>query len=118
MTTPTSTSHTLSPYPHLTRPERDLVGLLDHHQVLTTEQIQRLFFQTLRTCQTRLAALRALGLLERFRFARPFGGSESWHWTLGLAAAQLRAAASGRPAPTERAHREHVLRLSARAELP
>lgn len=117
MDTSTSASQLLAIYPHLTRRDRDLLALLDDHQVLTTGQIHRLSFQALRTCQIRLAELRGLGLLERFRFARPFGGSEPWHWTLGLAGARFQAAVTGRAAPTERAHREHVLRLSASPKL-
>jgi hypothetical protein len=118
MPTITSITHLLDLYPHLTPRDRHLLALLDEHQVLTTDQIQRLYFQARRTCQLRLRELRTLGLLERFRFARMAGGSEPWHWTLGLAGARFRAGANARPSPTERAHREQVLRLSATAYLP
>jgi len=118
MTTSTSVARLLSIYPHLTPRDRNLLALLDDHQILTTGQIHRLYFQALRTCQIRLAELRTLGLLERFRFARMFGGSQPWQWTLGLAGTRFQAAATGRPAPTERAHRDQVLRLTARAQLP
>lgn len=114
----TSATQLLAVYPHLTVRDRRLLGLLDEHLVLTTGQIHRLQYQALRTCQIRLRELHALGLLERFRFARLYGGSEPWHWTLGLAGARFRAGATGRPAPTERAHREHVVRLTAQSRLP
>src|SRR6266511_2165181 len=47
-----------------------------------------------------------------------YGGAEPWQWTLGLFGARLRAGATGRAAPTERAHREQVLRLTAHPRLP
>jgi hypothetical protein len=75
------------------------------------------FFTHRRTCQLRLDVLRGLDLLDRFRFARPYGGTEPWKWVLGYAGARFQAAAAARPAPTERAHREHTLRLSANPAL-
>jgi hypothetical protein len=102
----------LAIYPHLTSRDRQLLALLDAHRVLSTAQIQRLLFTALRTCQIRLALLRRLGLLERFRFARDGGGSYPWHWTLGLAGARLQAAANQRPATTPRGHAEQLLRLT------
>ena len=118
MPTSTSATHLLALYPHLTPRDRNLLALLDEHQVLTTSQIHRLHYRAARTCQIRLRELHKLGLLERFRFARLYGGSQPWHWTLGLHGARFRAGATGRPAPTERAHRERVLRLTASARLP
>src|SRR6266498_3321064 len=118
MSTSTSATHLLALYPHLTARDRNLLALLDEHLVLTTGQIHRLYFRAERTCQIRLRQLRALGLLERFRFARMYGGSEPWQWTLGLHGARFRAGATGRAAPTERAHREQVLRLTAHPRLP
>ncbi|MCP2323393.1 hypothetical protein HDA40_001900 [Hamadaea flava] len=103
--------------PHLTDRDRLLIRLLDRHQVLTTGQIHRLFFNAVRTCQIRLAALRKLGILDAFRYARLDGGSDPWHWTLGLAGARWQAAATGRASPTERSHRERILRLSATSTL-
>jgi hypothetical protein len=113
MPTTTTTSGLLRAYPHLTGRDRQLLALLDAHRVLTTGQIHRLLFTALRTCQIRLAALRRLGLLERFRFARDGGGSQPWHWTLGHAGALLQAAATGRPPPTAHAHADQLLRRSA-----
>lgn len=112
-----STTRLLAIYPHLTERDRHLLALLAAHHVLTTDQVHRLMFHALRTCQIRLAGLRKLGLLERFRFAHPGGGSQPWHWTLGRAGAWFQAAATGTSAPTERAHRETVLRLSASPNL-
>ncbi len=94
-----------------------MLGLLDDHQVMTADQLARIFFTHLRTCQLRLNVLRGLDLLDRFRFARPYGGTESWKWVLGTAGARFQAATAGRPAPTDRAHREHLLRLSANPAL-
>src|SRR6266511_4069661 len=117
MSTSTSATHLLALYPHLTARDRNLLALLDEHLVLTTGQIHRLYFRAERTCQIRLRELHRLGLLERFRFARMYGGAEPWQWTLGLHGARFRAGATGRAAPTERAHREQVLRLTAHPRL-
>jgi Replication-relaxation len=116
--TSASATHLLALYPRLTPRDRDLLSLLDQHLVLTTAQVHRLYYRAMRTCQIRLRELHQLGLLERFRFARLYGGSEPWHWTLGLAGARFRAGATGRPAPTLRAHRDQVVRLTAQARLP
>jgi hypothetical protein len=107
----------LAAHPHLTRRDRALLVLLEDHQVMTSDQLARVFFTHLRTCQLRMDVLRGLDLLDRFRFARPYGGTEPWKWVLGYAGARFQAAAAARPAPTERAHREHVLRLSANPSL-
>lgn len=94
-----------------------MLTLLEDHLVLTSDQLARVFFRHPRTCHLRLEVLRGLDLLDRFRFARPFGGTEPWKWVLGYAGARFQAAAAARPAPTERAHRDHVLRLSANPAL-
>src|SRR5690349_10980451 len=118
MTRSASASNPLALHHRMTPRDRDLLALLDEHQVLTTDQVHRLYYRAVRTCQIRLRALFALGLLDRFRFARLYGGSEPWHWVLGLHGARFMAGATGRPAPTVRAHREQVIRLTARARLP
>ncbi|MEV0941802.1 replication-relaxation family protein [Micromonospora wenchangensis] len=116
MPTPRSPS-LLSLYPHITARDRTLLHLLDDHQVLTTDQIHRLFFRARRTCQIRLGELADLGLLDRFRFARAGGGSQPWHWTLGHQGYRFQAAAHRRPEPTLRATRQAVHRLSANPHL-
>jgi hypothetical protein len=107
----------LAIYPHITSRDRQLLQLLDDHQVLTTDQIHRMLFLARRTCQIRLGELAALGLLDRFRFARPGGGSHPWHWTLGHQGQRFQAAAHHRPEPTVRASRQSVDRLSANPNL-
>ena len=86
--------------------------MLDDHTVLTTDQLTRAFFTRPRTCLLRLEALRGLGLLHRFRFAQPRGGTEPWKWVLDLVGAQVQAAATGRRMPTQRAHEQHLYRLT------
>ncbi|GAA1370295.1 replication-relaxation family protein [Catellatospora chokoriensis] len=113
----TSASGLLAVYPHLTGRDRHIIDLLARHQVLTTGQLHRIGFRALRTCQIRLTELRALGVLERFRFGRFEGGSYPWHWTLGLAGARLHAAATGDNPPTVRAHTDQLLRLTASPHL-
>lgn len=106
--------------PYLTDRDRQILALLDQHRVLTTDQLRRVFFTSTRRCQTRLRRLHALGMLDRFRYASPrYGlGQPPWKWTLGLAGARFQAAATGRPTPTDRAHRDRVLRLGANPALP
>src|SRR5690348_3714688 len=118
MTRSASTINPLALHHRTTPRDRSLLALLDEHQVLTTDQVHRLHYQAVRTCQIRLRELYALGLLDRFRFARLYGGSEPWHWVLGWHGARFMAGATGRPAPTVRAHRDQVIRLTARARLP
>lgn len=107
----------LAIYPHITSRDRQLLQLLDDHQVLTTDQVHALFFHARRTCQIRLTELRALGLLDRFRFARDGGGSQPWHWTLGHNGHRFQAAAHGRAEPTARTSRQTMQRLSANPNL-
>ncbi|MEV0158074.1 replication-relaxation family protein [Micromonospora sp. NPDC050686] len=107
----------LAIYPHITSRDRLLLQLLDDHQVLTTDQIHRMLFHARRTCQLRLNELAALGLLDRFRFARDGGGSQPWHWTLGHHGHRFQAAAHHRPEPTLRTSRQTVQRLSANPHL-
>ncbi|MEU8264686.1 replication-relaxation family protein [Micromonospora sp. NPDC048999] len=107
----------LAIYPHITSRDRLLLQLLDDHQVLTTDQIHRLLFHARRTCQIRLAELRALGLVERFRFARAGGGSQPWYWALGHYGQRFQAAAHNLPEPTVRAAQQRLARLSANPHL-
>jgi hypothetical protein len=107
----------LTIYPHITSRDRQLLQLLDDHQVLTTDQIHRMLFLARRTCQIRLGELAALGLLDRFRFARAGGGSQPWHWTLGHNGHRFQAPAHNRPEPTVRTSRQTVQRLSANPNL-
>lgn len=107
----------LSAYSRLTPRDRLLLQLLDAHQVLLGDQIQRLLFSHRRTCQLRLDALRSFGFVDRFRFSGPRGGAESWRWVLGLAGARFQAGANGRPLPTARAHAEYLTRLGSNPAL-
>jgi hypothetical protein len=118
MPTSASAVHPLALHHRMTPRDRHLLAQLDQHLVLTTDQIHRLHYRALRTCQIRLHELYTLGLLDRFRFARLYGGSEPWHWVLGLHGARFQAGATGRPAPTLRAHRDQIVRLTARPRLP
>jgi len=118
MPTSAMAAHPLALHHRMTPRDRHLLAQLDQHLVLTTDQIHRLHYRALRTCQIRLHELYTLGLLDRFRFARLYGGSEPWHWVLGLHGARFQAGATGRPAPTLRAHRDQIVRLTARPRLP
>jgi hypothetical protein len=107
----------LAIYPHITVRDRQLMTLLDHHQVLTTDHITRLFFLAPRTARHRLAELLGLGLVDRFRFARTGGGTDPYHWVLGHEGQRFQAAARGEPEPSVRAASQRISRLSANPRL-
>jgi hypothetical protein len=76
-------------------PERDRVVALYlyRHRVLTTDQLQLLFFSSRRRAQDRLLFLYRSRVLDRFYPARPFGcGKPEAHWLLDEAGALLVAA--------------------------
>jgi Replication-relaxation len=78
--------------------ERDRQIALDcyEHQVLTTEQLQRLWFPSARAARFRLQALYLLRVLDRFRpVAKRGEGSAPHHWTLDEAGAYVVAAEQG-----------------------
>lgn len=117
MTSTRSVHGQLALYPHLTHRDKQIMQLLDEHQVMTTDQIARLFFHAGRTCRHRLGELHTLGLLDRFRFARPTGGTDSYHWLLGHEGQRFQAAVRRDPEPTVRASRQRTARLSANPNL-
>jgi len=72
--------------------ERDrLVALACYeHRVLTTEQIRRLHYRSLRRTRDRLSRLYQLRVLDRFRPPRMRGeGSSPYHWILDEAGAHI-----------------------------
>jgi Replication-relaxation len=75
--------------------ERDRQIALDcyEHQVLTTEQLHRLYFPSNRATLYRLNALYSLRVLDRFRpFWHRGQGSTPYHWTLDEVGAYIIAA--------------------------
>jgi hypothetical protein len=75
---------------HIT--ERDRRTALDcyEHNVLTTDQIRRLYFTNTRIAQVRLQRLYELRVLERFRPGPRVGeGSRPYHWILDGAGALM-----------------------------
>jgi hypothetical protein len=78
---------------HLTERDRELALYLYRHRVLTTDQLQLLFFSSRRRAQDRLLFLYRNRVLDRFYPARPFGsGKPEAHWLLDEAGALLVAA--------------------------
>jgi hypothetical protein len=95
----------------LTHRDRELIGLLADHRVLTAEQIARLFYDHANTARKRLVRLTERGVLARFRACvRP--GSQSWRYTLGALGAMIHAAAHGDTLPTAAKTHEKVLKLA------
>lgn len=102
--------------PSITDRDRQLLGLLDELEVLTTVQITVLLFGSPTTCTHRLLRLYRRGLLDRFRrYQHP--GSQPWHWTLGPLGARLTALAAGRTPPTRTALNRHRDQLAASPRL-
>jgi len=78
---------------HLTERDRQVALYLYRHRVLTTDQLQLLFFSSRRRAQDRLLFLYKNRVLDRFYPARPFGsGKPEAHWLLDEAGALLIAA--------------------------
>jgi hypothetical protein len=78
---------------HLTERDREVALYLYRYRVLTTEQLQLLFFSSRRRAQDRLLLLYRSRVLDRFYPARPFGsGKPEAHWLLDEAGALLVAA--------------------------
>jgi len=78
---------------HLTERDREVALYLYRHRVLTTDQLQLLFFSSRRRAQGRLLFLYRNRVLDRFYPARPFGsGKPEAHWLLDEAGATLVAA--------------------------
>lgn len=78
---------------HLTERDREVALYLYRHRVLTTDQLQLLFFSSRRRAQDRLLFLYRNRVLDRFYPARPFGsGKPEAHWLLDEAGALLVAA--------------------------
>lgn len=77
----------------LTDRDREIAFFLYRHQVLTTEQLELLFFASTRTAQKRLLKLHENVVIERFYPPIPFGqGKRQAHWVLGDAGVKLVAA--------------------------
>jgi len=78
---------------HLTERDREVALYLYRHRVLTTDQLQLLFFSSRRRAQDRLLFLYRNRVLDRFYPPVPFGsGKPEAHWLLDEAGAVLAAA--------------------------
>jgi hypothetical protein len=74
----------------LTDRDRQIACACYEHRVLTTQQLQRLFFSGGRTTRERLHELYELRVLEHFRPPRRHGeGSAAYHWILDTAGAHI-----------------------------
>lgn len=78
----------------LTDRDRAIVRAVARLGVLTSEQIDAMFFDSIKRAQKRLVALHRMGLLDRFQPYRP-AGAASFHYVLGRDGAALVAAEDG-----------------------
>ena len=77
----------------ITDRDREIAFFLYRHQVLTTEQVELLFYATKRGAQKRLLKLYEHVVVERFYPPIPYGqGKQQAHWVLGDAGVKLVAA--------------------------
>lgn len=96
--------------------DRDRLLALDcyEHQVLTTEQLQRLWFPSARAARYRLQALYSLRVLDHFRPVLKRGeGSAPYHWILDEAGAYVVAAEQGIERREVRWRHSHALTVAA-----
>lgn len=81
---------------HLTERDRQIASVLFEQQVLTTDQLELLFFSSRRRAQDRLLFLYRHRVVDRFFPPAPFGyGKPQTHWLLDEAGAILVAARLG-----------------------
>ncbi|MBO2451629.1 replication-relaxation family protein [Actinomadura barringtoniae] len=78
----------------LTERDRNVMKLVWEHRVLTTEQLNAVYFTHPRIAQRRLQALHCRLALLRFQPWVPVGRTP-WHWVLGPAGAHILAAEQG-----------------------
>lgn len=97
--------------------DRWLAGMLHEHRALTSAQIQRLAFSSLRSANRRLAALTGLGVCDRIRPNPAVYGPAPYVYTLGPAGALLIAAQRDQGIKELRYDRAVLLRQAARPDL-
>jgi hypothetical protein len=97
--------------------DRLIVSLLAEHHVLTTDQLAAVAFGSARRAQDRLARLTAMGLLWRFRFSLPAGGTSPAHYALGYVGARLVAAQRAAAPPRPAAWQQRLERLAESPQL-
>ncbi|SEH02414.1 Replication-relaxation [Nonomuraea solani] len=80
----------------LTERDYQILDHLHHHRVLTTHQLQRIFFTIAQATRARMTILLQLNAVTRFRPWAGYGsGSAPIHWALGKAGAAALAARHG-----------------------
>jgi hypothetical protein len=103
---------------HVTERDRRIALDCYEHNVLTTDQIRRLYFTNTRIAQVRLQRLYELRVLERFRPRPKAGeGSRPYHWILDEAGALMVADWKGIDRSELRYTRDNGLRIAASRNL-
>ncbi len=103
---------------HITERDRRIALDCYEHNVLTTDQIRRLYFTNTRIAQVRLQRLYELRVLERFRPRPKAGeGSRPYHWILDEAGALIVADWKGIDRSELRYTRDNGLRIAASRNL-
>jgi predicted transcriptional regulator len=76
----------------LTERDREILRLLSHHRVFTTEQLTEVFFTNPTTARHRLTELHRLRLVDRFKPRRWLNDCAPYHYVLGQMGAMVVAA--------------------------
>ena len=100
----------------ITPRDRWIIRMLHEHTVLTTDQLARLGFASLRTAQQRLQLLHRLDVLDRFQPYRPTG-SAPLHHLLGPVGARILAAEEGLDTAALGYRRQRTLAVAHRLSL-
>lgn len=90
--------------------DRLIVQYLAEYQVMTTQQLARTAFGSLRHAQKRLRSLEELGVVTRIR-PRANTGSLPAHWILGMAGVMIRAIETGDPVREVTRERKRALTM-------
>lgn len=101
---------------HLTPRDRQIMRLVWHHRVFTTDQLARLCFTSYNTAKKRLHLLHRVRALDRFRPWVPTG-SAPWHYVLDAPGAEILAAEDGVGLREFGYRRDRVLTLAYRSSL-
>ncbi|MBW3536187.1 MAG: replication-relaxation family protein [Actinobacteria bacterium] len=79
----------------LTERDRLILHDVERFRVLTTPQVTRLHFGSLKRAAARLLHLHELAVLDRFRPRREPWGAHPWHWVVGPLGAAILAGEAG-----------------------
>jgi predicted transcriptional regulator len=102
---------------NLTARDHTIISWLGDHGVLTTDQVAFALFPSVDVAQRRLRVLTQLGLVQRFRPLRMYGGSYPFHYVLDHLGALVLAVQRGAEPPRPAQSRARMQVLTRRPDL-